>query len=175
MAITTAFISAVMNIFGSPSNDNQPEGANAVREAIYESEGLGSGKTAILGEPDITMNEQTFFNDPKVIVPIYECPFDCSSKLVFDLPKNRDDEHSQLFELLEVLDADFDTMEEISGEEVPVVFVGGNAVIDWAEIEDTENNGSDKGESDNNDDGDGAGSPVNVQETTVSGGEGNDV
>jgi hypothetical protein len=176
MAITTAFVNAVYNVFAiNRAEPDGPTGADAVRGAVYESEGLASGNTATLGEPDITMNDGNFFDDPKVVVPIYDCPFDSAGRLVFDLPMNREDRQSLFFELLRTFGLEFETMEQLEGTVVPVEFMGGNAVIDWSELGDDEEDTENAAESDDAD-GDESGdeSPVNVEETTLSGGDNND-
>jgi hypothetical protein len=176
MAITTAFVNAVYKIFAiNRAEPDGPTGADAVRGAVYESEGLASGNTATLGEPDVITNDGNFFDDPKVVVPIYDCPFDSAERLVFDLPMNREDRHSLFFELLETFGMDFDTMEQLEGTVVPVEFTDGNAVIDWSEL-DYDGEGTENAAESDDDDGDESDdeSPVNVEETTVSGGDNND-
>lgn len=170
MAAITTFVNAIYNIF-VPGGPDTPTGAEAVRGAISEIEGLHSTSTATLGEPDITEEESQFFNNPKVVIPIYDCPFSGSSKLVFDLPLSRNDEASELFSLLELFGLDFDTMEQLEGQEVPVDFVGGNVIMDWRAITESRDDGSSEKAAtapDGGDDSSDESGAVSVEETTIS-------
>jgi len=161
----------------STNEPDSPTGADAVRTAVSEIEGLKNKDfTATLGEPDIVQEVGHYFNEPKVVVPIYDVPYSASDRLVFDLPEGRDDEWSQFNELLDLFGVSFENMEDIEGGVVPVEFYGGNATVDWNEVdaepdkgaegneweeEDIEHVVDDEDESDDE-------SPVNVEETTIS-------
>jgi len=155
-----ATVAIVENIVSKLTRDetHDPQGAEAVRTAVSEIESIKEQVfTAELGEPDIVCSDGYFFEQPKVIVPIYDAPYDASRRLVYDLPESRDDELSQFNILLDVLGVEFENMEDLAGEDVPVAFIAGNVLIDWNEVEDELDKGGE--------------SAVNVEETTISGGD----
>jgi len=166
--MTTALMTVLSRI--NPFSINEPEsptGADAVRTAVSEVEGLKDKDfTATLGEPDIVQETGHYFNEPKVVVPLYDVPYGASDRLVFDLPENRNDPRFLFNELLDILGVSFENMEDIEGDEVPVDFYGGNATVDWEEFdaESDKGAGGNKWEAEEGDDG----SRVNVEETTIS-------
>lgn len=138
-----------------------PTGADAIRTAVQEYQDLSERDfTAILGEPEVLRQGGEFFNEPKVVVPIEDGPFDESQRLFFDLPHDVNDDESQFTQLLELFGLTFETMEEVAGQEAPVTFIGGNILVDWDVMKQAES--SDKGGETQDAGG------VNVEETTVS-------
>jgi hypothetical protein len=176
MTIALMTVLSRINPF-STSEPETPTGADAVRTAVSEVEGLKNKDfTATLGEPDVVQEAGHYFNEPKVVVPIYDAPYNASDRLVFDLPENRNDPRFLFNDLLDILGVSFENMEDIEGDEVPVDFYGGNATVSWKEVDaepdkGAEGNGWEKEDIehvvDDDDEGD-DGSPVNVEETTIS-------
>lgn len=141
MAVISTLISSIASLF-PPGQNSYPTGADAVRTAVSEIEGLKNKDfTATLGEPDIVQESGHYFNEPKVVVPIYDVPYSASDRLVFDLPEGRDDGMSQFNQLLDIFDVSFENMEDIEGDTVPVEFYGGNATIDWNKVSDKPDKG----------------------------------
>ena len=170
-------ISAILGIFSNDDEPTGPTGADAIRTAVQEFQDLAEREfTATLGEPDIIQQDSQFFNDPKVVVPINDGPFEEEQRLVFDLPRGEDYEMEQFNQLLRLFDLTFDTMEELAGEEAPVRFAAGNLVVDWEQMDEPddyweEELTEDDGESDTEkvaEEGDESDSGVNVEETTIS-------
>jgi len=91
--------------------------------------------TATLGEPDVVGDWGQYFNDPRIVIPLYDVPFSGNQNLVFEMPDNREDGSSVFLHLLDLFGADFKSMEEIQGETVPVFFNSGNATVSWTLIE----------------------------------------
>jgi len=173
-------LSTIVDIFSRSSNQPvAPTGADAVRTAMREYQDIaGQEFSAILGEPDIILHGGNFFNDPKVVVPIENAPFDENQKLFFDLPRGNGYEMDEFNELLSLFDLNFDTMEELKGERVAVKFAAGNLIVDWSEVEDAEyvdKAGEEEveeeevGEEDSESE-----DSVNVEETTISTGDDDD-
>lgn len=139
MTFITTFVTGIVNAI-TTNTPTGPTGANAVRKAVSEIEDLADKEfNATLAEPDIVQDEDVeYFNDPKIIVPILNSPFETVNQLVFDLPEGSNDEVSQFTDLLNVFGLDFDTMEQLAGKEVPITFIGGNASVVWEALEDDE-------------------------------------
>jgi hypothetical protein len=149
------------------STNNELSGADAVRTAVQEIEDLLESQVdATVGEPDIVEGKGRYFNDAQILVPVYDIPLIGDKQLLFDLPEGADDELSQFNQLLDLLGADFETMEDIEGETVPVEFHGGNPFIAWDQMDSPEEPDTDDGDTDKVADEDGSG--VNVEETTIS-------
>jgi hypothetical protein len=139
MSTLSAIISGIMQLFGASSTNNTgPTGADAVKSAVTELEQLAERTfDAKLGEPDlVSEDEVTYFNEPKIVIPILNSPFESVNRLVFDIPEGREDEASMFLDFLDVFGLDFDSMEDLNGESAPVEFIGGNAGIVWDEITD---------------------------------------
>lgn len=165
MSVTLALFSSIAAYFSTGNNDDGPCGADAVRTAVNEIETIRDRNfTATLGEPDIVEDYGRYFKDPKVVIPVLDSPFDGANRLVFDLPEGRDDDYSTFNELLALFDIEFESMEALDGEEVPMTFVGGNASVVWDQLKES----SDKAGDDDDD------SNVNVEETTISGDDSDD-
>lgn len=145
MSLLIVLSDTIARLYPTRSADTGPSGADAVRTAVSEIEGLQNEEfTALLGEPDIIEGTGRYFNDPRIVVPIVNAPFDSADRLVFDLPRGRRDNESQFTELLEIFGVDFDNMEELDGETVPVQFFGGNLTVLWNEMDsDTDKGGGD--------------------------------
>jgi len=142
-------LSAILGIFSNDDEQTGPTGADASRTAVQEFQDLAEREfTASLGEPDIIQQDSQFFNDPKVVVPVYNGPFEEEQRLVFDLPRGVDDDMAQFNQLLSLFGVDFDTMEDLAGFEAPVRFAGGNLVVDWEAIDPPEDS-LDKGGEEN--------------------------
>lgn len=139
MSTLSAIISGIMQLFGASSTNNTgPTGADAVKSAVTELEQLADRTfDATLGEPDlVTEDEVTYFNEPKIVIPILNSPFESVNRLVFDIPEGREDEASMFLDFLDVFGLAFDSMEDLDGESVPIEFIGGNVGIVWDEITD---------------------------------------
>jgi len=129
-------LSAILGIFSNDDEQTGPTGADAIRTAVQEFQDLAEREfSATLGEPDIIQQGGQFFNDPKVVVPVYDGQFEEEQQLVFDLPRGEEYEADQFNQLLELFGLTFDTMEELAGNQAPVRFVAGNLVVDWDQME----------------------------------------
>lgn len=132
MTVAILTVLSRINPFSTTDEPTGPTGADAIRTAVQEFQDLVEREfTATLGEPDIIEQESQFFNDPKVVVPVYDGPFEEEQRLVFDLPRGEDIDIDQFNQLLDLFGLDFESMEELDGEQAPVKFVGGNLVVDW--------------------------------------------
>lgn len=138
MTMLTAIVGSIASKLPGRSNedDDGPTGAAAVRTAVNEISDLQERTfDATLGEPDIiSPDDQEYFNDPKVVVPVSDVPYHTDKQLVFDVPFGENDRGAYFITLLEVFDLDLDTMEQLEGETAPVKFVGGNVVLSWHEL-----------------------------------------
>jgi hypothetical protein len=166
MAVITALVSSITTYLTLDNEDDTPTGATAVRSAVKEVENLQGNLHGTLGEPDIIKDANQFVPDPKVVVPVYDLPYSGPQKLVFDLPEGRNDVQSNFLELLEIFELDFDAMEQLEGEEVPVTIYGGNLTVDWLEVTKTETT-DEEDETEVSED-EPSESPVNVEKTTIS-------
>jgi len=136
MSMLTAVVTSTVNLFSTNSTDTGPTGADAVRTAVNEFEQLTERSfDARLGEPDVVDEDEVeYFNDPKIVIPILNSPFESVNRLVFDVPDGREDEASLFVNLLNGFDLDFDSMEDLDGEIVPMGFFNGNASVKWEEV-----------------------------------------
>lgn len=169
----TAVVTSIVNIFSTNPTEAGPSGADAVRTAVNEFEQLAERSfDARLGEPDVVDEEDVeYFNNPKIVVPILNSPFESVNRLVFDVPDGREDEASLFIDLLNVFDLGFDSMEDLEGVSVPMFFLNGNASVMWDQITDDSDKGEDEisqkedpVEEEEGEDG----SSVNVEERVVS-------
>lgn len=175
-------LSAILGIFGSNNDEpTGPTGADAIRTAVREYQNLAEQEfTATLGKPDIIEQGGQFFNDPKVIVPVYDGPFEEEQRLVFDLPRGEEYEMDQFNQLLRLFGLTFETMEELNREQVPVRFAAGNLVVDWEQVEapdesdEEEDEAEDDSEADAEKADDESDGSVSVEETTISAEEDDD-
>lgn len=181
MSTLLAIMSGIANVIsGRGSNEEGPTGAEAVRTAVNEIETIRDRQfTATLGEPDIVENYGQFFKDPKVIIPVRDAPFEGANRLVFDLPKGRNDSRAVFNDLLDLFGLSLEDLEDLDGEVVPMTFIGGNASVMWDEISDEADKGTEKNpyteedveealegmEDESDEDND---SSVTVEETTIS-------
>lgn len=107
-------------------------GAESVRAAIREVTDLRETEfRATLGEPEIEKVGGEFASKSVVTVPVRKIPYGTGGSLTFDLPAGLDDEDNAFLELLDHLGVTLDTLEEIEGKTVPLVYDGGNAFVDW--------------------------------------------
>jgi hypothetical protein len=164
MELITAMMAGIAAVIPRRSNeDDKPTGAEAVRTAIFEAEELQDRTySAKLGEPEIVAGEGQFFDDPNVVIPVYDVPFDAQNRLVFDLPDGSTDDDSQFIDLLSVFSYGLDSMEDLAGENVPVEFFGGNVTVVWSEIE------GDDGEEESDTTDEMGDSTVNIEKETIS-------
>jgi hypothetical protein len=78
MSTLLTLLKSFSGLFTSSQNSDEPTGANAVRTAVTEYADVADRDfTVTLGEPDVVTEESQFFNDPKIIIPVYDVPFNC--------------------------------------------------------------------------------------------------
>ena len=155
----------VSGLFGDSDGDGEDDifGAESVRQAIQEFEQYQENVFgATLGEPFIVEESGRYTTDVKIVVPINGSPFGGRNRLVFDVPDDRNGKVYEFNQLLSQFGLDFETMEELEGTEVPIAFVGGEASIEWQEVDtgdESGNGGASSGSSD--------GSPATVREDLI--------
>lgn len=137
MSLTAAFITFV-SAFRPSSTDTTPTGAAAVKQAFGEMQDISEVTfEATLGEPDIQMPaNHDFVREPKVVVPVRDVPYGDGGEMAFDFPNGDGD---SLFErLLDAHGLSMGSIEQLDGVTVPVFYEGGNPVVDWYSLEDSD-------------------------------------
>lgn len=120
-----------------PSSTDEPTGVEAVRDAITEFGSLTDGTfEATLGEPTIEANRGRFSSDPKIIIPIENIKYGDAGTLVFDVPMGRRDTEAQFWTLLQEFGLDFEELEQLEGQTVPIRYSSGNVVVLWDQLRD---------------------------------------
>lgn len=129
LTVTLANFVSMLNPFRSHSKTETITGAEAVKLAYGELQDLTDMEyTATLSEPDIDSGTGKFVQNPKVVINIENTPFGDAGMLAFDLDSN------ELNELLDMFGLTIGEIEQLAGNEVPIVYAGGNPTVDWRRV-----------------------------------------